>query len=826
MTDPDHLERWGDQLGLVAVPLFGPATSAPGTHGVLLDGGLGSFALSVVPDLAGTTDRSFIWSSDLPHHVVLSGRHAFVDRWDGQKPVSIPIREIETRLEDFYRFLLLDRVQSRQSVVEHSIMMFRRLRSLLDIASLPPKSAVELFLLELSAMNGGKEVTSGALAHPESLLPTISSDGANAALRLRDGLVSVAHEFQSTVGQLGSLKLMPDLAIRHAGGAIFQEAHYELARSGEADLFAGAAPANLLSVSRGGVHFTPPALARILAEEALRLLPSTTPASLTIFDAACGSGAFLYESIRTLGRSGFKGSLHLIGRDTSEFAVTMARFVLDRAKLDWPHLRIIVNIEHGNSLRDDAPWQAADVVLMNPPFIRWREMTAEQKDDVQQILGASIRGQPDYSTAFIEKAVTAGRPGIVIGSLLPASLLSNEGAAGWRDSLTERAVIPLICAFGDYGLFRHALVQVGALVMQVSSVQLRRTQQRQLREVWTAETPDATGNAIRALRQLGARWQTTEDSSWSINAREVTGTKGSSDWRPRPGKVRAVLDLLATAPYVQNIFTVSEGVRAGSRETFTVTKSELLALPIAERRFFRPVAEGRNIREGEIREGLFLFFPKGAHVPQIENERDLIRELPNYFRDRLSPNRDALSSRAALVRRTPSGETVRWWELNWDRPWQAQYVQKIVSAYYGQRGSFAFDETGEYVVLQGHAWRPKSLAAAGTTNKRAQSAAEWSPDLYRAYVAILNSKPMDALLEEFCPRVAGGQFDLSKRFVEHIPFIDLSELLGSDPSSGKLIEHMANLQPLQFANAERAAEIDNLVAQLFRVPLPFWPTRQ
>ena len=50
MTDPDRLDRWANLLGLVTVPLFGPDHIASGDHGALLDGGLGSFALSIVAD--------------------------------------------------------------------------------------------------------------------------------------------------------------------------------------------------------------------------------------------------------------------------------------------------------------------------------------------------------------------------------------------------------------------------------------------------------------------------------------------------------------------------------------------------------------------------------------------------------------------------------------------------------------------------------------------------------------------------------------------------------------------------------------------------------
>ena len=54
-------------------------------------------------------------------------------------------------------------------------------------------------------------------------------------------------------------------------------------------------------------------------------------------------------------------------------------------------------------------------------------------------------------------------------------------------------------------------------------------------------------------------------------------------------------------------------------------------------------------------------------------------------------------------------------------------------------------------------------------------------DFYRsllpwAYLALLNSRVFEAFTEYFCPRVQGGQFNLSKRFIDRVFLPDLSDV--------------------------------------------------
>jgi hypothetical protein len=92
---------------------------------------------------------------------------------------------------------------------------------------------------------------------------------------------------------------------------------------------------------------------------------------------------------------------------------------------------------------------------------------------------------------------------------------------------------------------------------------------------------------------------------------------------------------------------------------------------------------------------------------------------------------------------------------------------KLVSTFFGDAGSFALDVTGEFVVVQGNGWQFKK-----EIEKKIQSLPV-KRAIYLAYLAILNSSLFSDLLPAVSTQVAGGQWDLSKRYVELIPIPDL-----------------------------------------------------
>ena len=131
-----------------------------------------------------------------------------------------------------------------------------------------------------------------------------------------------------------------DLLIRHASGALYQEAHKQLLVADGAtqvEMF----PREMLIVGREQprapaptyVHYTPPSLARALVEVALRFLEvQADDEVLDVLDPATGSGVFLIESVReTSIQEGLPQRARFRGFDRSNLAVAMADFCLRNA---------------------------------------------------------------------------------------------------------------------------------------------------------------------------------------------------------------------------------------------------------------------------------------------------------------------------------------------------------------------------------------------------------------------------------------------------------------------------------------------------------------
>ena len=71
----DVPQLWSSRFGLARVPLFGDGDAPDGVdHSVLLDGGYGTFALSISENelWRETETASWVWSGNIPHHVTVT----------------------------------------------------------------------------------------------------------------------------------------------------------------------------------------------------------------------------------------------------------------------------------------------------------------------------------------------------------------------------------------------------------------------------------------------------------------------------------------------------------------------------------------------------------------------------------------------------------------------------------------------------------------------------------------------------------------------------------------------------------------------------------
>lgn len=739
---------WCSELGLLPVPLF--SDQDPENRFVLLNGLRGNFCLDLSQSKPKKETRNFAWSSNVGHYVALVGESIELQRWD-KKSSSERYNEDSVRdnLEKFHAYLVRESPRQDISIVSHVIQVFRRLRATLG-KDFDGTSSLRALLYLLACAKDGVErgrlrLEDWRLSDRAGAISGVINESDWCALR--DELVR-----GKTIKEL-----VPDftLLLRHASGQLFQEAHYEAVFVSQEQLrFGGFLPSaiGVIKESKGlGLHFTPPALARTVVEEALLALDQQ-PQQIVIFDPACGSGEFLRESLRQLNMKEYRGQIRIIGWDISEAACDMANFILaweTRGIQD----RVNVEIRCVDSLDSGQRWPTdVDMVLMNPPFVSWQDMSNLHHEALADILGKLSRHRPDLSQAFVWKAVSSIRNGGVLGTILPASFLDSTSAEELRQKLSEIVASKLIARLGSHVIFSNATVDA-ALYIAKRDVSIREPSVA----FWADHRSSSNSAGLRALRKTrsarSSNWYPVIGEGFSIYRSEVTG--GSAGiWAPRPYSSWKLLQSLTHLPRVKELFNVKQGIRTGLNTAFLLNRQYWEALPEREKVYFRPAVVNRSIKYGLLQDAVYVFYPYGDR--QIDDEDKLREALEKYYHRYLLPNKDRLLSRASV-------ERARWWELTRHRAWQIERSPKLVSTYFGDAGSFAWDETGDFVIVQGFAWLPKHLGSFGDLPSKVSL----------AYLAILNSSVFSELLSAASNNVGGGQWNLSKKFVDKIAIPDL-----------------------------------------------------
>lgn len=810
--DPASSQCWAALLGLVPVPMFRTDNpSHPGKHDVLLDGPRGSFAFSVMDDIHQAQSNapvSWAWSSNVRHALIVTPRDGllYMRRWDDPgliRRFKLPTRgQIAVDL-----FGELQRSQPRGiDAVKYVLGIFRVLRDAFrdEDVQVPLRLLNGLLLLagraqRDSELRGQIEIAATFAEAYEHLTKPEQNHVGFDAIPPR----VLSHEVHGFLSQFlqpdprTGCELHADLLLRHAASQLYQEAHLLIERDPQRTFFGMGTTEDPTGVLPRDTRFTPPNLARALAQRALDAFdPSGKHTDLTILDPACGSGIFLQECLRELVRRGHSGRITLTGYDKSPIATALCKFCLSVAAEDLADLKVVVDVKCMDSLQED--WTQADLILMNPPFVAVDEL-GEDFPQVKNILGPAAKGRIDKAMAFVTKAVAFLRPGGVVASVLPAPLLETQSGLKWREALSAACELLLLGRFEGYGYFTASMVETAFLVMR-RPVNESRTDTVEV-VVASEGSEDA---ALRSMR-LDPTFQT--DPSAEVFTVPSDFFKPLS-WMPLPRKAYEMREVLAKAPLptVSDIFLVRQGIRTGDNRAFLLDSAERAALPAGEREFFRPAAGQGTILKGTLHDSLFVFYPYGPEGAIILSEPDLRRMLPEYYERKLCP-------REAHLRGRPKMRD--WWLLTRERSWQWKDCPKLVTTYFGLPGCFAYDETGEFAVVQGYAWLWKKFSrredASDLQCQMVQTPLPW------AYSAIGNSRVFASILASYCPRVQGGQFDLSTRFVQRVPMPDFRvPKLSTDAVVSKL-ERLGH-QIQDGCLSDIADELDQTVASAYHLP--------
>ena len=554
--------------------------------------------------------------------------------------------------------------------------------------------------------------------------------------------------------------LHPALLFRHAANRLYQEAHLEIERNPQ-DYFPGLEPTKkpMGKVSPRDVRFTPPNLARALVQKTLDVLVDKNK-DLTILDPACGSGVFLIESIRELATSArnHRRKIKAVGYDISPISEYTTRFCLVRATKEMIGSRTVqTQVAKLDSL--EHPWINADIILMNPPFIPWERLSSEQRRKVTDELGDTAKKRPDIAMAFVTKAVRYLTPGGVLGCVLPASLLMSETGFAWRKWLSTQGNLQLVGCFEGYKYFPTSLVETSFLIYQKHP-----EHEQEIKSVEVLISDEGSEDA--ALRALRRESEAVLSIKGVERFKRSQQTFSPENWRPLRQdayKEKDRIEALAL-PRIGDLFVIRQGVRLG-HSVFLLRDSQYKELDRSEKQFFRPAAGGGAIRNGQLQKREYVFYPYATDGSAlIESEAALQSRMPTYYSRYLAPVKHKLAAR--------KGYETTWWELYRKRSWQTTLSPRLVSTYFGESGSFAFDEAGQYITVNGHAWFWAKNTV--TLSEDTQVPFEQTPAVW-AYLAILNSKIFEEIMSLFTVRLQGGQMRLEARFLSRVPLPDVTD---------------------------------------------------
>jgi hypothetical protein len=374
----------------------------------------------------------------------------------------------------------------------------------------------------------------------------------------------------------------------------------------------------------------------------------------------------------------------------------MARFALAHEARGWEG-RVTVEIQQCDALNTAWP-QQVDICLMNPPYASWRSLSVSARALLTESLGTLAQSRPDLAFAFLTKGVESLAPQGMMGAVLPASLLDGKSAEPLRERLDALAFKQVVVRLGNQSIFDQATVDaslyVGRRQAEVSESPCPTLM------VWADHTSGASDRALRTLRSLD--WTPSDGlieidhGDYSIYSEVCEGTSG---WAPRPLASTKLLRQYKPLPRLSSQYSINQGTITGLNEAFVLDDDEFKRLPRTERKFFRKAIINASIRDGRIHDGHWVFYPYGASIPVLDSEEKLFELLPHYVREYLEPNKSALRRRTGI-------DEASWWHLTRKRAVHERFMPKIVSTYFGNAGSFAWDATGEYVVVQGYAWTP------------------------------------------------------------------------------------------------------------------------
>ena len=170
-----------------------------------------------------------------------------------------------------------------------------------------------------------------------------------------------------------------------------------------------------------------------------------------------------------------------------------------------------------------------------------------------------------------------------------------------------------------------------------------------------------------------------------------------------------------------------------------------------------------------------------------------------------------LKHESEVLENRKADQKVKPWQLTRRRTW-TEGKPRLLSKRFGLYPAFGRDPHGRFAVVQAYAWAPTQRLSSGLSEDQLR-------EILTPYWWLFNSRVAVALLREYCPNVAGGQLDLSRKFVKHTPLPDLRREFLENPALQALA---SNIRTTAGKDLPELIDRDRFAAAAFRTDLVAW----
>lgn len=490
--------------------------------------------------------------------------------------------------------------------------------------------------------------------------------------------------------------------------------------------------------------------------------------TLTILDPACGSGAFLNQSLEFLINEHRKidelrGQLlggaiifsdittdilekNIYGVDLNEESIEIAKLSLwlRTAQKGRKLNTLSNNIKCGNSLIDDPEvagekalnWQnefpeifargGFDVVIGNPPYVQLQSM-GEMSEKLKQCGFETFDKGADLYCLFTERGFKLLKAGGLQSFIMPNKWLLVEYGKPLRKFLTKTGLRQML-NFGDIQFFEEATTYVCIFVTQNS-------QPLSLVEVLSLNKKTYSGDFLTEVKNSIYNYPSSKfsDAEWSIQPYEDA---------MKLEKMKLNGTELKDLPV-----SIFRGILTGYNEAFYIseaTKNQLIAADPKSAELIKPMVRGRDISAYGITGFEYLIGTFPALKLEIDDYPAIKNHLNSFGFDRLKQTGENGARKKTNGKWFETQDSINYFE-EFSKP---KIIYPEITAFF----PFMYEEIG---IL---------------TNQKCfiLTAKDESVSLL-FLTAVLNSSLAKLWIWYNCPELQGGTREIRKVYFEHFP---------------------------------------------------------